>query len=101
MQRYIIDNSDSYVLDDKQGIIQKKYMDGMLEPNDFPTYAHYFLQQKAKTNSVDEARLVFSDLSSEQIATSFLMSTPPERRKQLMDEISFGVLFETANWLAS
>ncbi len=78
----------------------KKYIDGMVEPSDFVSYTNYFMQVKNKTNNVDTTKIVFADLSDEQIATSFLLSTPPDRRKQLTDEIEFGVLFETANWIA-
>ena len=50
---------------------------------------------------MEGSKLVFADLSSEQIATSFLMSTPPDRREQLIDEVHYGVLLDTANWLAA
>lgn len=73
----------------------------MSEPSDLPTFVNYFTQQRQKMNGMEGSRLVFADLTSEQIATSFLMSTPPERRQQLIDEIHYGVLFETASWLAS
>ena len=89
-----------YEVNEKEAIITKKYNDGMSEPSDLPTFVNYFTQQRLKTNSMDGSKLVFADLTSEQIATSFLLSTPPERRQQLIDEIHYGVLFETASWLA-
>jgi hypothetical protein len=57
----------------------KKYNDGAQEPTDFPTYAYHHLSLKEKTNSLEEdVRIVFSDLSTEQLATSFLLTTSPE-----------------------
>ena len=71
----LIDNKSAYELDEKAGLVLKKYADG-IEPSDFATYAHYFHQYKQKTNSVDaNTKLIFSDLSDEQITTSFLLST--------------------------
>lgn len=62
-------------------MIMKKFIDGAMEPTDFPTYAYHHLKLKEKTNSVDDdVRIVFSDFSTEQLATSFLMTTTPEQR---------------------
>ena len=75
-------------------------MDGTGVPSDMATYTWYHHSQLAKVNCMDDAKLVFSDLSAEQIAVSFLHATPPARRKQLIDEIRYGVLLETTTWLA-
>ena len=45
-------------------------------------------------------KLVFSDLSSEEIATAFLKTADIEMREQLLAEMKFGTLLETASWLA-
>ena len=99
VRQSIIEHRDVYSYDEKQKIISKIYQDGYREPTDFPTYVTHFYNLKHKTNSVDECRLVFADLSSEQILISFLASTPPQRRLQLEEEVRLGCLFETANWL--
>ena len=66
-----------------------------------PSYALHHIKRLRSTNSVtDETKLVFCDLSAEEIATSFILSTDPAQRKQLQDEIKFGALFETASWIS-
>jgi len=53
-----------------------------------------------KTNSVDDdVKIVFSDLSDEELMTSFCTYTSPEQHTQLVNELKFGMLFETADWL--
>lgn len=65
------------------------------------TYAYYHLKVHEKTNSVDpDLKFVFADLTSEEIATSFMCTADVRARQQLFDEIRFGVLFDTAAWLA-
>ena len=65
------------------------------------TYALHHVQKFEKTNSVDEEmKLVFADLTSEEITSSFLLSTTDEMREQMLAEIKFGTLLETASWLA-
>ena len=65
------------------------------------TYALHHLQKHEKTNSVDdEMMLIFSDLTSEEITTSFIQSTDQEIHDQILSEIKFGTLLETASWLA-
>ena len=49
----LITKNDAYELDQKTGIVMKKYIDCMSEPNDLPSYANYHLQLKQKTNSLD------------------------------------------------
>ena len=52
------------------------------------TYALHHVQKFEKTNSVDEEmKLVFSDLTSEEITSSFLLSTTDEMREQMLAEI--------------
>ncbi len=65
------------------------------------TFAYYHLKQAEKTNSVDNnLKFVFADLTSEEIASSFLCQTDIQARKQLFEEVRFGVLFDTTAWLA-
>ena len=49
-----------------------------------PSYAYSHFARLRKTNSVDDSvKLVFSDLTSEEISTSFVQMTTPEMREQL------------------
>ena len=51
----------------------KKYLDGYQEPTDMPSYAYSHYARLRKTNSVDDSvKLVFADLTSEEISTSFV-----------------------------
>ena len=46
------------------------------------TYAYYHLRVHEKTNSVDpDLKFVFADLSSEEIATSFMCTTDVQTRQ--------------------
>ncbi len=40
-------------------------------PNDFPTYAYHHLQKSQK--NLDEASMVFSDLSQSETSTAFIL----------------------------
>ena len=65
------------------------------------TYALHHLKMHQKTNSIDDdLKFVFTDLSPEEIATSFVRLTDIEMREQLLAEIKFGTLLETTSWLA-
>ena len=65
-----------------------------------PSYAMYHMKQFEKTNSVDkDVKIVFSDLSDEELMTSFCSYTSPEQHAQLVNELKFGMLFETTDWL--
>ena len=44
--------------------------------------------------------MVFADLTSQEIATSFIRFTDLNMRAQLKDEIKYGSLLETASWMA-
>jgi hypothetical protein len=45
-----------------------------------PSYAMYHMKQFEKTNSVDkDVKIVFSDLSDEELMTSFCSYTSPEQ----------------------
>ena len=66
-----------------------------------PSYAYHHINRLRATNSVtQETKLVFCDLTAEEIATSFLQNTDPVLREQLRAEIKFGALFETAAWIS-
>ncbi len=57
-------------------------MDGGDEPSDMATYVYYHLRVHEKTNSVDpDLKFVFADLSSEEIATSFMCTTDVQTRQ--------------------
>ena len=52
------------------------------------SYSRYHLKKLLKTNSVtDDTKLVFSDLTAEEIASSFVRFTDPDAREQLRKEI--------------
>ena len=49
-----------------------------------PSYAYSHIERLRKTNSIDESvKLVFADLTSEEISTAFVQMTTPEKREQL------------------
>ena len=65
------------------------------------TYAFHHLERLRKTDSVtDEVKLVFSDLTAEEIASTFVRFTDPAKRDQVRAEIKYGSLLETAAWIA-
>lgn len=82
MKRYIEENTSVYRIDDKQNLAFKRYEDGMEDPIDMPSYAMYHLNRLRKTNSVTEStKLVFMDLTAEEIAASFVRFTDPQARE--------------------
>lgn len=79
----------------------KQYLDGGEEPSDMASYALHHLRRHEKTNSVDQdLKFIFADLTSEEIATSFLALTDEQARMQLLEEVRFGMLFDTTAWMA-
>ena len=89
-------------MNEKQELVYKKFNDGAEDPSDIVSYAYYHMKRLQKTNSItDDVKLVFADLTAEEISSSFLRSTSPQRREQLFNEIKYGVLFENALWLAN
>ncbi len=81
-------------------MVLKRYEDGIEEPVDMASYALHHVNRLRKTNSVTEnTKLVFCDLTAEEIATSFVRFTDPALREQLRAEIKFGSLLETAQWM--
>ena len=96
-----IEGSDAYSIDGKQGMVLKRYEDGLEEAFDMATYARHHFERLRKTESVtNEVKLVFTDLSAEEIASSFVRFTDPAAREQLRSEIKFGSLLETTAWMA-
>ena len=82
VKRYIEENTSVYRIDDKQNLAFKRYEDGMEDPIDMPSYAMYHLNRLRKTNSVTEStKLVFMDLTAEEIAASFVRFTDPQARE--------------------
>lgn len=101
IRRSITENTESYRIDDREGIVLKRYEDGIEEPADMASYALHHLQRLKKTDSVtDETKLVFSDLTAEEIAATFVKFTDPAQRDQLRSEIKYGSLLEHALWVA-
>ena len=101
IRRSIQENSDAYRVDSRDGIVHKRYEDGIEEPFDMGTYAFHHLERLRKTDSVtDEVKLVFSDLTAEEIASTFVRFTDPAKRDQVRAEIKYGSLLETAAWIA-
>ena len=93
-------NTEAYRIDSREGIINKVFEDGIEDPFDMGSYARHHLNRLRKTNSVtDETKLVFSDLTGEEIATSFIRYMDPASREQLRQEVKFGSLLETASWM--
>lgn len=91
----------SYRVEEGKKLVSKRLADGGEELTDMATYAYHHLKLHEKTNSVDkDLKFVFADLSSEEIAAAFLCSTDAHKRKQLFDEVRFGMLFDTTAWLA-
>lgn len=41
----LIKGNESYEIDEKQNIVLKKYVDGMTEPTDLPTYVKHHLDR--------------------------------------------------------
>lgn len=69
----MLSNKSAYIVNEAKSLIYKQYIDGIQEPSDMATYAYYHLKTNEKTNSVDkDLKFVFSDLTSEETATSFL-----------------------------
>ena len=91
-------NEDAYRLDSKRDdMVFKRYEDGIEEPADMASYAVHHARRLRKTNSItDQTKLVFCDLTAEEIATSFVRFTDPALREQLRAEVKFGSLLETA-----
>ena len=88
IQKAILQNTDIFTLNQKEGLIQKLFNDGSSEPSDMATYAWHHVERLKKTNSIDDSvKLVFNDLTPDEIATSFLTHTSPEARDQLLREI--------------
>lgn len=99
--RSIENNPGAYRIDDQEDLVLKVYEDGIEEPHDMGSFARYHLQRLRKTNSVeDSTKLVFSDLTAEEISSSFVQYTDPTAREQLRQEIKYGSLLETAGWIA-
>ena len=70
------------MVDPKSQIVNKIYEDGITEPFDMPSYALYHLNRLRKTNSVDdETKILFADLTSEEIASTFVLSLDPAGRE--------------------
>ena len=100
MEQAILGNEEAYEYDSKRGLVHKKYSDGMQELQDMASYALHFLKTNQKTNSIDEDfKLVFADLSPEEMGTAFVRFTDPAKREQLLNEIMYGTLLETTSWL--
>ena len=79
----------------------KRFEDGIEQVNDMPSYALHHLNRLKATDSVtDETKMVFCDLTAEEIAASFVQKTDPAQREQLRAEVKFGALFETGSWIA-
>ena len=73
MRRSIEENSSAYVVDEKQGMVMKRFEDGIEQYNDMPSYALHHLKRLRETDSVtDQTKLVFCDLTGEEIAASFV-----------------------------
>ena len=71
-------------MDRREGVLHKVYEDGLEDAFDMGSYACHHLNRLRKTNSVtDETKLVFSDLTAEEIASSFIRYMDPASREQL------------------
>ena len=82
VENYIEKSQNSYEVDSKDGIVKKVFEDGLFEPYDMPSYALHHLNRLRKTNSVtDETKIVFADLTSEEIASTFVLSLDPTGRE--------------------
>lgn len=80
--KHQIEGSEFYTVDDKEGFVLKRYEDGIEEIFDMATYARHHLERVRKTNSVtDSVKVVFSDLTGEEIASSFVNCTDPMARE--------------------
>ena len=78
ISRSIEGNKDAYVIDEKQGMVMKRFEDGIEQVNDMPSYALHHLNRLRATDSVtDETKMVFCDLTAEEIAASFVLNTDP------------------------
>ena len=76
-----IEGSSAYQIDAKEGMVLKRYEDGIEEAFDMATYARHHFERLRKTESVtEEVKLVFTDLSAEEIASSFVRYTDPAAR---------------------
>ena len=78
----IEDNTGVFEVDPKEMLVSKKYVDGITEPTDMATYALYHVERLRKTNSVeDDVKIKFTDLTPEEIATSFIQTCDPKARE--------------------
>ena len=75
---HIEDNQNAYSIDTRQGLVLKSFEDGIQQHTDMPSYAMHHVRKLRETNSVNEdTKLVFCDLSQEEIASSFIQYTSP------------------------
>ena len=101
IRRSIESNADSYRIDAREGMVMKIFEDGIEEPFDMASYAVHHIERLRKTDSVtDQVKLVFADLTAEEIASTFVRYTDPAKREQVRSEIKIGSLLETASWMA-
>ena len=101
IKRSIQENTDAYRIDSREGIVNKRFEDGIEEPFDMGSYALHHMERLRKTQSVtDEVKLVFADLTAEEIASTFVRYTDPAHREQVRAELKYGSLLETASWIA-
>jgi hypothetical protein len=89
----ILYNKDAYHVDSKSHMVFKHDNQGLpgRMPSDLPTYALYHLHKHetsaAQASTLDQAALVFCDLSPAETSTSFILSLNERQRQQLKKEL--------------
>jgi hypothetical protein len=94
-------NETIFEVNRKDGLVSTKFADGINEPSDMASYGLYHAERYRKTNSIDDTiKMTFNDLTSDEMAASFIQHCSPENRDQLIQEIKYGSLLEITAWLA-
>lgn len=103
----ILQDPETYQVDSKQNLVSKRMQDGQgLQLVDHASFALYHLKRHEKSINKDEMQIVFTDLTPEQMTTTFIDSfgldgQGLERRRHLDKELMYSVLLDTTGWLAN